>query len=627
VEIQDPFVATIDAQKGEIDLMAKLKGQKKVLQGELVGTIEPENFDGNKYSFSYKPASEADKENIHLKFKLLNPKLWWPNDMGEQNLYKMKLSFVQDNKTTDYKEVIFGIRTVEMSPVDGRKDPDLYNWTFVINGKPMFVKGNGWCTMDPLMDFSYERYKRLITLAADQHIQMFRAWGSGMPETDEFYDLCNRYGIMVMQEWPTAWDSHREGWQPYELLEETVRLNMLRLRNNPSIVMWGGGNESGKPFGKAIDMMGRYSVELDGTRAFHRGEPWGGSFHNYDVYWGMKPLEHNLKWENLTRRIKVPGVFIGEFGVASMPVYESVQRYLPDEEKDLWPAPDDKSFAYHTPVFNKKNKDMRILGNYAYMFVPEDCSMEEFTVGSQLAQATGVRHTLELARSRWPKCTGSLYYKMNDNYPAASWSCVDWYGAPKISHFIFQDSFEPLYGCLLFDSFNTEGQKISLPVYLFDDADELKESKWSLVVSAYDSKLNKIKEQIYKGEDSINKVADLGVFGLDGNQTKTNPLLLVVKIFKNKREVTRTFYWTQFEANKGCLLKLPKTTLDMKIKESKVVIKNIGEFPAVGVNVQCPGYAHEFTANDNYFWLEPGEDKEVEVNRIEHLTISAWNHK
>ena len=625
VEIQHPFVAVKDARRGVVDLVTTLKGKESTWTGKLTGTIEPENFDGATYHFSYKVDAKINNGSVHLTMHLPDPKLWWPNDLGDQNLYKMKLSFMDAaDSAVDYEETIFGIRTVEMAPVDGEKNPDLYNWTFVINGKPIFVKGNGWCTMDPLMDFSYERYEKFIALAADQHIQMFRAWGSGMPETDEFYDLCNRYGIMVMQEWPTAWNSHKEGWQPYELLEETVRLNTLRLRNNPALVMWGGGNESDEPFGKAIDMMGRYSVELDGTRAFHRGEPWGGSLHNYDVYWDMQPLAHNLKWKNLTQHLKEPGVFIGEFGLASMPVYESVQRYLPDNEKNLWPAPDGKSFAHHTPVFNKK-RGMERLRYYTHMFVPKNCTMEEFSVGSQLAQVTAIRHTLELSRARWPKTTGALYYKMNDNYPAASWSCVDWYGAPKISYYFCQDSFEPLHGCLLLDSFDTQGQTISLPVYLLDDLDELKNNQWSVEVSAYNAKLEKLKEQSFRGENSIAMASQLGVFELNKTQTKTTPLLLVVKTFKDKQETGRTFYWTQFEARVGCLFALPKTTLTMMVKEKTVVIENQGPVPAVGVNLQCPGFAHEFTAGDNYFWLEPGEAKTVSVNRNDPLVLSSWN--
>ena len=87
--------------------------------------------------------------------------------------------------------------------IDGAKE-DYYNWTFVINDKPMFIKGTGWCTMDALMDFSRNKYEHLLQIAQSQHIQMLRAWGGGMPETDDFYELCDKYGILVMQEWPTA---------------------------------------------------------------------------------------------------------------------------------------------------------------------------------------------------------------------------------------------------------------------------------------------------------------------------------------------------------------------------------------------------------------------------------------
>jgi beta-mannosidase len=285
--------------------------------------------------------------------------------------------------------------------------------------------------MDPLMDFSRPRYERLMRLAHDQHVQMLRAWGSGMPETDTFYDLCDRYGIMVLQEWPTAWNSHT--MQPYDVLQDTVVRNTLRLRNHPSLAMWGAGNESDKPFGRAINMMGRVAHELDGTRAFHRGEPWGGSRHDYTSDWLRQHIDHNLNFKE---------IFIGEFGMNCVPNYESVLRYLPADERDVWPPTPDGTFARHTPVFNTKGGLERLQQFSAY-FVDGD-RMEEFIFGSQMAQATVIRSTMELNRTRWPDCTGVLYYKLNDNYPAASWATVDWYGAPKIGHYIIQDAMTPL---------------------------------------------------------------------------------------------------------------------------------------------------------------------------------------
>ena len=116
---------------------------------------------------------------------------------------------------------------------------------------------------------------------------------------------------------------------------------MKRIRNHPSLVMWGAGNESDKPFGPAIDMMGRLSLELDGSRPFHRGEAWGGSDHNYNCWWDDAHLNHNL---NMT------SPFWGEFGIASLPHIESVRRYLA-EEKDRWPSRPGDHFRHHTPIY------------------------------------------------------------------------------------------------------------------------------------------------------------------------------------------------------------------------------------------------------------------------------------
>jgi beta-mannosidase len=624
VEIEHPFLATQDANNGTVDLVTNLDGPADGWSGTLVGTIEPENFSGCPWNFRQKVSSVTSKQQVHLRFTVPDAKLWWPNDMGQHNLYKMKLSFVpQQGGKKAHTETIFGIRTVEMGRLPMWPHPKMYKWKFIINGKPMFVKGANWCTMDALMDFSYERYERFINLAADQHIQMLRAWGSGMPETDEFYDLCNRKGIMVLQEWPTAWNSHKEGWQPYDILEETVRLNTLRLRNNPSLVMWGAGNESDSPSGKAIDMMGRYAVELDGTRAFHRAEPWGGSLHNYDVYWGRKPLDYWLKWENLEAHIQVPGVFIGEFGIASYPIYESVLRFMPDDEQDVWPAPEDGSFAHHTPVFNQKG-DMIRLRQYSEYFMPGE-TMEDFVKGSQLSQATGVRHPLELARCRWPKTTGALYYKLNDNYPAASWSTVDWYGTPKLAHYVIQDAFAPLHACALFPTLNAVGEPVSLEVWLLDDTDELKASRWKVVTRAYDEKLQEIKRQEYKDGESIDKTKQLGRFELSTVQTRTTPLFIVTEIIKNGKLAHRTYYWMNYEADKGSLYDLPATDLRMTSAGNKVAIRNEGTLPAVGVNVSRPDHMDTFTTSDNFFWLDPGEEKTITVNETEGLVLKSWN--
>ena len=216
---------------------------------------------------------------------------------------------------------------------------------------------------------------------------------------------------------------------------------------------------------------------------------------------------------------------------------------------------------------------------------------------------------------------------MNDNYPAASWSCADWYGAPKISHYVFQDSYAPLHACALFSSLNFEGKKASLPIYILDDADALKRSKWQVVVRAYDRKLNEIKRTVFDGSGSIERVLQLGEFKLTKEQTNTNPLLIVVEVIKNGKLADRTFYWANYVASKGCLFKLPETKLKISVKGKKVTVKNYGSKPAAAVNISCPGHLDTFRISDNYFWLDSEESKTVKANQVDELNVSSWNKK
>ncbi len=613
VRMVEPFVAATDTEGGA-GLAVDLVGDQP-WKGSLKAVISPENFDGETYTFTRELNSGTETSMAALlAFTLPDPKLWWPLDMGDPNLYRMELVFEAENGgPADVKSFTFGLRTIEMAPLPGGPKPEFYNWTFVVNGKPVFVKGSGWCTMDPLMDFSRERYDRFLTLARDEHCQMLRAWGSGMPETDDFYDLCDRYGIMVMQEWPTAWNSHK--FQPYDVLEETVRLNTLRLRNRPSLVMWGGGNESSDPTGPAIDMMGRLSVELDGTRPFHSGEPYGGSKHAYPAYWERKHPDRHLTDE---------AIFWGEFGLASIPNYESVLRYLPEEEQGIWPPAEDGTYAYHSQVFNKLDCLDRLRQMAAY-FVDPDESMERFGVATQLAQVICVRHTLERSRSRWPESTGALLYKLNDNFPAGSWATVDWYGAAKIAHYFVQDAFAPLTGIVLFDSVKNLGEELNLPVYLINEGVLDPDESCQVRIRAVNQDLKEIKSEDFSGSGATEGPSKVGEFSLTCEQTRSAPLFVISDVLRNGVSVHRSFYFVNYEEPQGCIFELPHTTLELSCDGDRATIVNTGSLPAVGVQIERPGYADTFRVSDGYLWMNAGERVSLTVNETDGLTVSALN--
>jgi len=604
VELGRPFAFTRDLEKGQVGLVVDAEVHQAV-EAQLEISVKPHNFQGESLGWRGTAKLEPGAQQLRYEFAIPEAKLWWPNGFGEPNLYDITVT-CQAGGTALEASCLFGLRTIQMEPLPGGPSEELYNWSFVINGRTVFIKGTNWCTMDAMLNFDRAMYQRFITLAREQNLQLFRAWGAGMPETDDFYELCSENGIMVIQEWPTAWNSHRQ--QPYPVLEDTIRRATLRTRSFPALVMYGGGNESSEPWGEAINMMGRLAIELDGTRPFHRGEPWGGSTHDYLSYWDDHHVDHHLTAES---------PFWGEYGFASAPAYESVLRYLPKESQSIFPLRDNPDFVQHTPTFGYLD-DMNHIMQSANYFLPKSFRLKEFVTASQLIQALGVRRVIDRSRARNPQCAGVVYYKMNDNSPAVSWSTVDYYGAPKLSHYVIQDSFAPQSACVLFERTNYWGIRASWPVYLLDDTDSLPDSGWTVEVKAYDGELHPIAGQSFSAREGRAASSLLGRFTLTREQTETAPLLVVCSLRLGEKLVNRCFYFCNFEAERGCIFRLPRASVRMGAEESgRVTLENVGQLPAVGATLTVPGRDYLAGFSDNFLWLEPGEKAEISVTGAE----------
>lgn len=619
-EIEELFVATADAAKGTVDLFAKLRAWQKDLQGVLRWDIYPANFDGEGYHYEAPVNASEDTLTAHWRFDVPNARQWWPNGLGEPHLYWCEARLLVDGQVVDTWRTRFGIRTVEMRPLPSGALPIYYNWTFVINGRPVFVKGTNWATIDAFLRLSEHRYRRFLTLAKDAHIQILRSWGGGLVETDTFYDLCDELGIMVWQEFPLTWQNF-DAIRPAVADEIAVR-SIKRLRNRPSLVLWCGGNEhSGS--GWLIELLGRRCMELDGTRPYHRTDPFGGSIHDYNVYWGLQPLESNL-------HLVAP--FIGEFGLASPCAVESTLKYLPENEREQWPPSDNSAFIHHTPTFTPQN--MVHLNRYAKEFDPcED--LRGFTRGSQLAQATGVRVVLERMRTRWDESTGVVYYKLTDVYPGVSWSTVDWYGVPKIAHYWVQRAFAPLQVVALFDSFDVDANKpLRLQLYLLDDREEWGEAS-QVRVRLYDARLREAAQKVLNVQPSPARVRSLGEVTLDAPGNDSAPLLVLVELLRGKDVVTHNFYWFNFRQRPGNLFHLPRTTLSVKRDGDYLVVENTGKLPAVSVHFHAPACSDSLRVSESEFWLQPGEQHRVRITFMPNiegklpsdrrLAVGAWN--
>lgn len=624
VEIAELFVAAKDVTKGTLDAHAVLRGPQEGIEGVLCGVIRPVNFEGEAYQFQTPVKSGLAETPMHLQFQVPNPRLWWPVDLGEPNLYELHIAFETNGAPVDARAARFGFRTIEMRPAPDGARPDRYKWTFVVNGRPTFLKGCNWATMDAFLRLDESRYRRFLAMAKDEHIQIMRSWGGGLIETDLFYDLCDEFGIMVWQEFPLTWQN--VDVIPLSVADEIAVRSIKRIRNHPSLVMWCGGNEhSGE--GALIELLGRRCLELDGTRPYHRSDPFGGSVHNYDVYWGKGPYEKNIALTPLQGGAPV----IGETGLASACAVESTLKFLPDDERAAWPPKDGSAFIHHTPTFTPEN--MEFLNRHAKELDP--CAdLAGFTRATQLAQATGLRLVLERTRAAWPNSTAMVFYKLTDVFPGCSWSTVDYFGVPKIAHYVVQDCYAPLRVCVLYDSLDIEpGNVFSPAVRIVDDTERLT-GPARVRLRLFDGRLQTVSEQTLEPMVSRGLVHDLGTVPLEVPATAEGPFLLVADLIAGELN-DRAFHWFNFRESPGCLFRLPETTVGVRRDDNALVIANTGSLPAIAVYFECPEASDSLRYEDAYFWLDAGETRRIAFSQQENISgstptipeiaVRAWN--
>jgi beta-mannosidase len=298
---------------------------------------------------------------------------------------------------------------------------------------------------------------------------------------------------------------------------------------------------------------------------------------------------------------------------------------MPRENMTVFPLDANASFTYHTPIFGHAQDISRIF-QFAGMFLRKNYNWKELIAASQLVQVLVLQRVLERSRTRYPDCSGALYYKMNDNFPAASWSVADWYGAQKFAYYSTQDVFEPVHAVVLFDRLNFHGQPVSLPIHLCDELGKLADKKWEVTVRAYCGNLHKIKETRFTGFPKANRSL-LGVFSLEAEQTSTDPLFVIADVKMEGKLKSRAVYFNNIEGDRGCLFNLPKTSLTLKAGKHSVKVKNISSLPAFGVWLFAPEHSEKAFYSDNFLWLEPGESTEIKVENADPalVEVEAFN--
>jgi beta-mannosidase len=236
-----------------------------------------------------------------------------------------------------------------------------------------------------------------------------------------------------------------------------------------------------------------------------------------------------------------------------------------------------------------------------------------------------LRTCIERARTRWPQCTGSLHYKLNDNFPAVSWSTVDWYGAPKIGHFVVRNAHAPLHLCVLQSRCSIRGAQQWSDVWLFDETNALDGREWRTRIRLLGPDFQVLQEAENGGSGAVKSPCGRPAFVIPWNMAEYEPLFLVADLFVEGALADRTWYFYNFEAKRGCMFDRARTTLSLAADRGIAVVGNTGSVPAMGVAVTRPGHADTFTPEEGFLWLDPGETRRIAVDSTDGLDVEALN--
>jgi len=673
VAVVDPYVVTRSIAADEANLTIEFTVDSRLADRAAVvveGAIARKDGATDEAPLRFRTRVEAafGRSRFRVELALPSPALWWPVGYGEPSLYRLSLAARLEDAPASGPAagaaVDFGVRTIEMLPMAEAKPEEDYRWQFVINGVPMFIKGANWCWPDPMLEQDEAKYERHLELARRGHVQMLRAWGGGIVESDLFYRLCDEKGIMVYQEFPLCWGPIDSPHTDLGVLDRQIARSVKRLRNHPSLVMWGGGNENG-PHGGADEglfLAGRRCRQLDPSRPYHRTDPWGGSVHNWHVYHFGEPMDEAT--------LAMPSVFYGEYGIPSMTNRSSTLRYVPEEALEQWPPTEDsRGLLAHSHQFSLKDT-IKVMRYGAYGPIR---SWDDYTYYSQTAQGETLRFTAEVQRAGANReKSGFWYYKFSDLFPGHSWAVVDYYGTPKLSYYRAMQVCRPRNVFATYPKMNgwAAGETFEAAVHA---ANETLEPLAGAIVTAtlYGSGLRELASHTYDVVAlDANAVREVG--RLEAPLTEAGeiaPLLLAVSLrAADGTLIADQWYWFNAQTKSEELLafershrhndneypgdearqafelyaniadaplhRLPATRLAWEIERGDaggtIRIRNAGEAPALRVVIE--GFPDDWDSYlaDNDFGLLPGEERAIAFEAgdgasLTGVTVGALN--
>ncbi len=677
VRIEDAFIrprVEADLSRADIFISLELSVEARTeVQVETVLRFKEQIVASRKSRHTLSAGTTSLSASLQLDW----PHLWWPNGHGSQTFYLMDVLVAPDegdllegslisvpDQVSDYRQVPVGIRRVEFVANEGA-DETARPYTLVVNGRRMFIKGWNWVPMDVLYGVQRpEKMTRLLTLARKANVNLLRVWGGGLIEREAFYQLCDRYGILVWQEFiqSSSGIDNRPSEQPahIEMMFEEARQIIPRKRNHPSLVIWCGGNElmtgDERPLDErhALLAMLRDTVQvLDPLRYWLPTSPSGPSvayslekslsapqdLHDVHGPWEHQGLaKHHALYNGATSLLH------SEFGVEGITNPGTLDRVIAGDHQ--WPVTLENPYWMHLGAWwVKAERWKEIFGEIG--------DIQTLARATQFLQADGLRYAVEADRRRKYHNSGTLPWQFNEPYPmAACTSAVDYYAGPKPAYYTVARAYAPLTVTAKF------------PIQAWGGREQFEAELWAsssgdqeISQAVLETRLIGASGQCFAAWQKEvvirpNAATPLAEVHSDLAQVSEDCFLLEARLLQRGVLLAGNRYLFSRTQNLAPLLDVPQATLEAGVEptagaESEadrwlVRVTNRGEPVALNVWLQeryeqgvkmldvtgRRGYAY---FSDNYFCLLPGESRLVQVEwdgipaEERNLSIKGWN--
>lgn len=399
---------------------------------------------------------------ISLPFSIKSPKLWWSNGLGEPHLYSFRTDLTVNNQTSDAWTEEVGLRSLK---IINRPDKDGKTFYVELNGIPVFAKGANYIPQDNFLPrVTPEQYEKTILDAANANMNMLRIWGGGTYESDLFYQLCDRYGILVWQDFMFACSLYPAEGELLENIRQEAIDNVKRLRNHACIALWCGNNECNdawfnwgwqkrykaqnpeyeqkiwKQFNDQYNVTLPQVVEEYAPESFYwpsspfarydgGSDDRNGDRHYWEVWHGKKPIEMYNKERSR---------FFSEYGFQSFPEFESVKRYAPRQED--WDIYSEVMMSHQRGGMHANE----LIETYLLNEYRKPRNFEAFLYMNHVLQGDAIKTAIEAHRRDMPYCMGTLFWQHNDCWPVASWASRDYYGRWKAQHYFARKAYRDI---------------------------------------------------------------------------------------------------------------------------------------------------------------------------------------